>query len=289
MDNWDDLKFFLAVHKTGTMVSAAKILGTNVATVSRRVERLNAEVGTAVFVKSAGHWQLNPSVQGLLRITEDFEGRLANELNWISNRNGSLATTRLKIGAPPLITDRVLAPRIGEAFENHPNYSIELHDRPSGGGLNDVDILIRAGRPEHGRLVTKRIGDIDFRLYGHKDGTRKTAWVGLTQASEDMAHMRYARDYFGHEPSLRATQVMSLYQLVKATRLSAALPVFMAAADPDLYPLEPEADPISIDIWIAYHNSRRTDPAIQRTVQWVSGCFKNLVKQAELEPASNTF
>ncbi len=40
MQNWDDLKFCLALHRSGTMTDAARILDTNVATVSRRIARM---------------------------------------------------------------------------------------------------------------------------------------------------------------------------------------------------------------------------------------------------------
>lgn len=274
MDNWDDLKFFLAVHKTGTMVSAAKLLGTNVATVSRRIERLSNEIGVSVFVKTAGNWQLNPVVEGLLRISEDIEGRLASELNLISSRAGSPSHMRLKIGAPPLITNRVLAPRIGEAFEKNPGHALELHDRVASSGLNDVDIMIRPGRPEQGRLITRRIGEIAFKIYRHKDSNRPTDWAGLTAESENCPQMRHALAYFGHPPTMRASQILPLFQLVQSTRLSAPLPVFLAETDPNMLPLDDRDEPVLLDFWVAFHNSRKTDLAIQETTKWIRDCFR---------------
>ena len=45
MQNWDDPKFCLALEQYQTMTAAARALGTNTATVSRRIERLTEEAG----------------------------------------------------------------------------------------------------------------------------------------------------------------------------------------------------------------------------------------------------
>ena len=52
MNNWDDLRFLVALSKTGTMTAAAKSLGTNTATVSRRIERLSETLGMPAFIKT---------------------------------------------------------------------------------------------------------------------------------------------------------------------------------------------------------------------------------------------
>ena len=52
MQNWDDLKFCLALERYQTMTAAARALGTNTAaTVSRRIDRLTEEAGEPLFSK----------------------------------------------------------------------------------------------------------------------------------------------------------------------------------------------------------------------------------------------
>ena len=275
MNNWDDLKFLLAVHKTGTMVTAAKVLGANVATVSRRIERLGEEISAPLFIKAAGRWQLNDEVGGLLEIAEEFEGALVNELNQIRAKNDAATSARLRIGAPPFVTAHILSPGIPESIENHPNYSLELHDKANGAGLGDMDILLRSGRPEHGRLITRRVGGLSFRLYRHKLGKSTQTWAGLTEEFNDYPPMRHALERFQSKPTLRTTQIIQLFRLAQSTRMIAPLPELLARDDDNFIPLEPGADPIVVDIWLAYHFSRKSDFAIQDTVAWISSCFQN--------------
>lgn len=275
MQNWDDLKFFLAVHRTGTMVAAANLLGANVATVSRRVERLGAEIGTPLFIKAAGNWSLNPLVSGLVDVAEQFEGALRNELSQIKTQSNAKTTAKLRIGAPPFVTSHILSPRIMQSIENHPDYLIELHDRTNGAGLGDMDILLRAGQPEHGRLITRRIGELNFRIYRHRLGKSNGMWAGLTEEFNDYAPMQHARQHFKREPALRTTQIVQLFQLAQSTRMMAPLPEILAQSDKDFIPLDADADPISVEIWVAYHVSRKSDVAVQDTVAWISSCFQN--------------
>lgn len=58
MQNWDDLKYCLALDEFRTMTAAAKALGTNTATVSRRIERLTEEPASlCLLAKIASGWQ----------------------------------------------------------------------------------------------------------------------------------------------------------------------------------------------------------------------------------------
>ena len=256
------------------MVAAAQLLGANVATVSRRIERLGDEIGTPVFIKSAGVWTLNPYATGLLELTEEFEGTLQHELSKIKTRSKAATTARLRIGAPPFVTSNILSPRIMESIEKHPDYHIELHDRANGAGLGDMDILLRAGQPEQGRLVTRRIGELTFRLYRHKLAENTEPWAGLTEEFNDYPPMRHALAHFKSEPALRTTQIVQLFRLAQSTRMTAPLPDLLASSDPNFTPLDPDIDPVSVDIWVAYHLSRNSDTAVQDTVAWISSCFQ---------------
>ena len=50
MQNWVNLKFCLALERYQTMTAAARALGTNTATVSRRIDRLTEEASEPRFL-----------------------------------------------------------------------------------------------------------------------------------------------------------------------------------------------------------------------------------------------
>ncbi|WP_407808101.1 LysR family transcriptional regulator, partial [Staphylococcus aureus] len=56
--NWDDVRLFLSVARSGQFLSAARKLGVNHATLSRRVSALEAAIGTQLFLRSTNGCEL---------------------------------------------------------------------------------------------------------------------------------------------------------------------------------------------------------------------------------------
>ena len=50
--NWDDLRYSLAVARTGTLSAAAEQLGTDYTTVARHIEALEDDLNSRLFHKS---------------------------------------------------------------------------------------------------------------------------------------------------------------------------------------------------------------------------------------------
>ena len=83
--NWDDLKFFLEVARTRKASSAAKRLGVDYTTVSRRITSLENSLGTLLFEKSRTNgFALTVEGQRLLGSAESIESALHT---WPANRS----------------------------------------------------------------------------------------------------------------------------------------------------------------------------------------------------------
>jgi len=51
---WDDLRYVLALHRSGTLVGAGRLLDVNTSTVGRRIQALERDLGTRLFDRMAG-------------------------------------------------------------------------------------------------------------------------------------------------------------------------------------------------------------------------------------------
>ncbi|MGO4832535.1 LysR family transcriptional regulator, partial [Rhizobiaceae sp. 2RAB30] len=49
MNDWDDIRYFLAVARSGSTTAAARRLSVNHSTVSRRIAQLEERVGARLF------------------------------------------------------------------------------------------------------------------------------------------------------------------------------------------------------------------------------------------------
>ena len=70
---WDDLRVFLAVARAGTLSSAAAQLHLGLATVSRRIERLEGDIGRPLFWRQQTGYRLTEDGAALRERAEEME------------------------------------------------------------------------------------------------------------------------------------------------------------------------------------------------------------------------
>ena len=73
MFNWDDVKHFLAVARTGSTIAAAKSLKLNQSTVQRRLAELERNLDQTLFDKTKNGYRLSSFGQDLLPFAEQIE------------------------------------------------------------------------------------------------------------------------------------------------------------------------------------------------------------------------
>jgi len=73
MIDWDDVRYFLAVAREGSVRAAAKRLGVNHATVLRRVAQLEERLGAQMFEKMPSGYRLTAAGEEVLELAEQME------------------------------------------------------------------------------------------------------------------------------------------------------------------------------------------------------------------------
>ncbi len=275
MLNWDDLRFLVALSKTGTMTAAAKSLGTNTATVSRRIERLSGHLGTTAFVKTPEGWQPSGAIKPIIELAQDFDGALRSLLNEPSIRN-SAEDIRVSIGCIPVINSRVLFPGLKKYSNELNGLSLVFHDRAQREGLGDNDLVITPGAPEHGRVITRKAGVLNFQMYRIGSTEEPKDWIGLVENFDALEIMQAGFDRFKRPPKVRVENFDAIYQLMNATGYCAPLPTIIGSSDPNLQAVLPPDTDAKMDMWMSYHETRRNDPAMRQVVDWVLKCFGDL-------------
>ena len=266
--NWDDLRFLVQLRRLGTMSATARAMGTNVATVSRRLERFSAASGQPGFIRSQEGWEPLPHMNRLLDLAEEFENRIACELNAVDSR-----TSKIVIGAPPFVNQAILIPQLHEFDDGGHLFNLVFSNRVLEAGLGECDLVLRGEPPEAGRMITRRIGSVIFRLYAHRDWAGED-WAGLVDAYADSRLMRMASDRFGRPPVASVDQLAHQAEVMCELRLAGALPDQLACRFPDLVPIPGAAARFETDVWCCYHASRKGDPALHHVIGWIEAAFR---------------
>ncbi|MFY0632815.1 MAG: LysR family transcriptional regulator [Vannielia sp.] len=275
MPSWDDLKFALALSRHGRMNAAAQSLGINVATMSRRIERLGEILGQPPFVKKADGWQPSPVVTGLLQIAEDIEQRLETEMNSIHAGTAG-QSTRLSIGCPPVVSLFVLYPNLANRAGSLADVTYTFTQRVMEDGLGENDLVLQHKRPESGRVLAQRVATLTSSIYRRKSASADAGWVSLSEHYDATPFNQTAYQFFETAPSVRVQSMYELYELIGATEMAGPLIDIVAASNPDLTVVPGGAEVSQTDMWLMYHASRKGDPVVEGTVAWIKDSFSRM-------------
>lgn len=123
--DWKSLPAFLAVARTGSLRAGAEQLGGTHATVRRQVEALEAQLGRALFRRSAGGLSLTAAGRRLLPQALDAETALLKGFSAVQGLDRE-ASGRIRLSADPLTAHYLLAPVLADFAFLYPDIEIEL-------------------------------------------------------------------------------------------------------------------------------------------------------------------
>ena len=272
MDNWDDLRFVVALARYGSMANAARHLRTNTATVSRRIKRLNESSSTTLFQKGASEWELTREGQRLYDIAASF-GEDLETFEAISHES-SLSLQTVSVTSLEFLNARVLSPALQSFSENHTNIALELSatDRNVSLAYGEADIALRLSRPSEGRLVARRVADLSLGIFGTK-GSKSNDWIGLPYDLDWTPEMKTAHAHFGCEPALRISSFTGILRAMETTGLNGIAPQFLANAFGPFELLQPKQECCVREVWMLVHETRKNDLGIRNTCKWIESAF----------------
>ncbi|MCK0196928.1 LysR family transcriptional regulator [Ancylobacter sp. 6x-1] len=164
--DWDLIRVFLAVAREGQILAAARKLGLNHATVARRLDALEAALGSPLFDRRPPGSLLTEAGERLLPAAERIETELLGISDAMRGAGASVSGT-VRIGAPDGLGNLFLAPALGTLAQAHPDLVIELVPLPRAFSISkrEADLAIGLDVPAEGRLTVTWLGDYTLGVY----------------------------------------------------------------------------------------------------------------------------
>jgi len=170
MFDWNDLKYFLAFARTGSMLAAAKASHVNQSTVQRRITELENRIGQQLVVRHLAGYRLTQEGQELRRSAENVADAVtAFEHEVVASDKGLRGTIRVTTTGG--VADRLRRASLVEAFHAcHPNFQLELviSDRLLDLSAGEADLAIRSGEPRDESLIGRKIADVPWAVYASR-------------------------------------------------------------------------------------------------------------------------
>src|SRR5687767_14028816 len=123
--DWNDLRYFLAVARTGSTLAAGKALRVSQTTAARRVAALEAELNLTLFERRPAGYRLTPAGEALVEQAEAMEAA-AGHLSDAAAMQAREASGSVKLTVDEIYAVTLLGPILRDLHDAHPAIRIEL-------------------------------------------------------------------------------------------------------------------------------------------------------------------
>ncbi len=280
--NWDDMRVFLALARSGTLARAASIVEQDATTVARRIQRLEAALATTLFEHGATGQSLTESGHRLLAHAEAMEAGARAVAQQAESGAGLGGTIRISVSEG--FGMGFMAPRLPRFAEAHPGIALDLI--ASTGFLNpsrrEADIAIMLARPKGGPLIAAKLTDYRLGVYASADYLVATGPVESVEALTRRRLVGYVPDlifapelrYLAEvderlEPAIRSSSISAQALLIADGAGCGILPCFMGDRHPALVRLLVQEVAIERSFWLVVHRDMRRVARIEAFIGWL--------------------
>lgn len=276
MFDWENIRYFLAIARIGTLSGAARSLKVDHATVSRRLSALESEIAARLVERQSRSCKLTPIGERVFEVAQQMEeGAYAVERLLEASR--SPLSGKVALSAPPVLVANFLVKHVADFRRANPGVqlSVTCEARQVSLSRREADVLVRLARPEEPTSVVRKLGRVSFGLYASKDYPHlhnPSAWefIAYDAGFVGVAQQEWLMSVAGKRPI--ACEIGEINGHLVAARAGAGvagLPDFLAEADPQLQRVAYEGEPFSRDIWMAVHQDLRGAPQIRAVMDFL--------------------
>ncbi|HYE44293.1 MAG TPA: LysR family transcriptional regulator [Caulobacter sp.] len=276
--DWDDLRFVLAVTRSGAALGAARALGVNQSTVIRRIAHIEAALGVSLFERLRQGYR--PTEAGL-RVAETAE-RVEAEVLALTGRMAAERRTvagTVRLTCSDTVASRLVVPWLPDFHKTHPGVVIEIitSDTRLDLARGEAEIALRAGSsPEGAGVVARRMPYSGWNLYcsrgyaeahGAPASPEEIAGHPVIGMEGQMAALQPVAWLAAQaEPGsirFRSNSLTGLIANLRADMGLAMLPCVMGDGEPDLVRCLPPLPELDSEVWLIVREDLKAAPHVR--------------------------
>lgn len=277
MKNWDDYRIFLAVARAGTVTGAAKQLGVNHSTVSRRVAAMESAARVRLFDRSKDGYALTEAGLALFEQASTAEGALFEAERTLRAHDHSLVG-ELIVSAPTALGVTILIPIIARFRQAYPDIFMTLISSDDVADLTrrEADVAIRASRNPDDSLVGRRLCVQKTAVFARREYWQalsgKPSLVVLSTSPElpDWAVQCYPSAPVG----CRVSGKLEVLAAIEAGLGIGRLPCRLGDTNPSLIRVPPIDLEHDLDIWLLMQPDMQHTPRIRAFADFIYAAFQ---------------
>lgn len=182
--DWDDLRYFLAAYRRGSLSAAARELGCEYTTVGRRIAALEAALESALFTRTADGLKATPVAADLLPLAEQMERAsvvIGARAAAHDRRIEGVVRLTCPEGFSVYVVDRVV-----ELRARHPGLTVDILTdvRPLDLLRGEADLALRMGPTAQRDLLARSLCPMAWRMFA------STAYIARRGAPSPAGDLR---------------------------------------------------------------------------------------------------
>ncbi|MBD1557223.1 LysR family transcriptional regulator [Vibrio sp. S9_S30] len=166
--NWQWIRHFLVVAEQGSLSKAAEVLSLSQPTLTRQIQRLEKDLGYALFDRSTQGLNITENGVALLASAKCM-AESADQFLRTAQGNSGVLKGSIRISVNELF-GHFLLPKALVAFrEAHPeiDFEVVISNEPTNLSKRDADIAVRMFSHRQQDLVSRRLPSIPLGFYAH--------------------------------------------------------------------------------------------------------------------------
>jgi DNA-binding transcriptional LysR family regulator len=278
---WEQMPYFLATVRQGSLRAAAQSLGTTHAKVSRHLNALETSYGMQLLRRTRGGVQLTEAGKLLLPVAEEAENLFLNAQQRLTGLD-RLETGTLRFSVTGTMAYEVVSPILTKFAQAYPGIDIDVRVSDLIQNINrlETDVSLRIADEVTDDVVARKLYPLAMAYYASPDYLRKNlkhagpkgqglqligmgtldrhpAW--LAQSPFPLAEVRYAT----------ADRYMQLHLARQGFGIIRTMPL-LAKNGLELVPVAGNEPQLDRAIWILLHSDLRRTTRVRRFVDFLA-------------------
>jgi DNA-binding transcriptional LysR family regulator len=284
MQDWDTLRYILAISRHGSLSAAARALGSTHATLARQLTKAEANAGVRLFSRRPSGLEPTEAGQDAIASARRIESEILALDTDFAARGGETAGP-VTITVPPLIASSGVAQDLARFAQSNPDIRLTVlaSDTPLDLHRREADIAIRVSHdpPQSlwGKIVTKQTAG----WFATQDYLTKHA-EALTSGAQDLPILSFTSwpqpvpaSLLQHLSNARSKMTCddmpTAAALAETGAVMLRMPFFLTQKYPKLLPVPQLPTLDYMPIWCLTHPDLRAVPRMRSVMQTVAQGF----------------
>lgn len=302
--DWSDLRYALAIGQGGSLAAAARQLGVNHTTVLRRLDALEARLGTRLFERLRQGY--HPTEAGALLLEQ--ARRMADQVDEIERRvqgRDRELTGLLRLTTAFVVMEHLLPAPLAAFARDYPGIEVEVLENAfmvdlarrapetsTSWSQRQADVALRLSSQVAEHLVGRPLGDAPCRVYALRGAPglpqavtplpeliRDAPWIAFERDARSRVYDRWMRQHLAAARVRVRVDIFNAAAAMMRTGIGiGVLPCFMEANHPELVAVSEVIPEMTVPVWMLTHPDLRDTARVRVFMQHVGDAIGELLR-----------